>query len=88
MQGSMNNSLDLLKCVLVILLPQPRYFGFLVILSFGFVSSGYGSRENKKADIACYYSYTADYSFFNVSGGLCMHFIPANKEDTSFISPS
>merc|ERR1711879_272154 len=28
-QDSMNNSLDLLKCVLVILLPQPRQFGFL-----------------------------------------------------------
>ena len=39
-QDSMNNSLDLLKCVLVILLPQPRQFGFLVILSFTFVSSG------------------------------------------------
>jgi len=40
-QDSMNNSLDLLKCVLVILLPQPRHFGFLVILSFSFVSSGW-----------------------------------------------
>merc|ERR1712156_1038415 len=40
-QDSMNNSLDLLKCVLVILLPQPRQFGFLVILSFTFVSSGW-----------------------------------------------
>ncbi len=39
-QGSLNNSLDLLKCVLVILLPRPDQFGFLIFLSFASISSG------------------------------------------------
>lgn len=40
-QDSLNNSLDLLKCVLVILLPQPEQFGILVLLSYIAISSGW-----------------------------------------------
>merc|ERR1712156_128938 len=40
-QDSMNNSLDLLKCVLVILLPQPQHFGILIFLSFASISAGW-----------------------------------------------
>ncbi len=37
---SLCNLLDLLKCVLVILLPHPEHFGFLAILSFASVACG------------------------------------------------
>ena len=40
-QSSLNNSFDLLKCVLVITFPTPELFGLLVILSFMSISSGY-----------------------------------------------
>merc|ERR1711994_424792 len=40
-QDSLNNSMDLLKCVLVILLPGARDFGYLIILSYISISSGW-----------------------------------------------
>ena len=40
-QDSLNNSLDLLKCVLVICLPKPHHFGILIILSFTSISLGW-----------------------------------------------
>merc|ERR1719210_2004520 len=40
-QDSMNNSMDLLKCVLVILLPDAKHFGCLIILSYISISSGW-----------------------------------------------
>ncbi len=39
-QESLNNALDLLKCVLVIALPTPEQFGLLVVLSFISISTG------------------------------------------------
>ena len=39
-QDSLNNSLDLLKCILVILLPGAKDFGGLIILSYISISSG------------------------------------------------
>ncbi len=39
-QSALNKSLDLLKCVLVILLPHPSQFGFLIFLSYTFICSG------------------------------------------------
>merc|ERR1711997_1138527 len=39
-QDSLNNSMDLLKCVLVILLPDAKHFGCLIILSYISISSG------------------------------------------------
>ena len=39
-QESLNNALDLLKCILVILLPGQGQFGILVILSFLSISTG------------------------------------------------
>eukprot|EP00094_Tigriopus_californicus_P010640 TCALIF_10264-PA protein Name:"Similar to SLC40A1 Solute carrier family 40 member 1 (Homo sapiens)" AED:0.13 eAED:0.13 QI:0/0/0/0.85/1/1/7/0/485 len=51
-QDSLNNSLDLLKCVLVIFLPQPEQFGILVLLSYvaiccGWVSYALYSRQQR-----------------------------------------
>ena len=40
-QDSLNNSMDLMKCVLVILLPDAKYFGCLIILSYISISSGW-----------------------------------------------
>merc|ERR1712241_1086855 len=40
-QDSLNNSLDLLKCVLVICLPKPQHFGILIFLSFASISAGW-----------------------------------------------
>jgi len=40
-QDSLNNSMDLLKCVLVILLPNAKHFGCLIILSYMSISSGW-----------------------------------------------
>ena len=40
-QDSLNNSLDLLKCVLVILLPGADEFGYLIILSYISISTGW-----------------------------------------------
>ena len=40
-QDSLNNSMDLLKCVLVILLPDAKHFGCLIILSYMSISSGW-----------------------------------------------
>ena len=40
-QDSLNNSLDLLKCILVILLPGEKDFGKLIILSYISISSGW-----------------------------------------------
>jgi len=40
-QDSLNNSMDLLKCVLVILLPDAKHFGCLIILSYISISSGW-----------------------------------------------
>ena len=40
-QDSLNNSLDLLKCVLVILLPGADKFGYLIILSYISISTGW-----------------------------------------------
>ena len=40
-QDSLNNSLDLLKCILVILLPGAKDFGGLIILSYISISSGW-----------------------------------------------
>ena len=40
-QDSLNNSMDLLKCVLVILLPDAKHFGCLIILSYLSISSGW-----------------------------------------------
>ena len=40
-QDSLNNSMDLLKCVLVILLPYANDFGCLIILSYISISSGW-----------------------------------------------
>ena len=37
-QSSLNQSLDLLRSVLIIILPRKETFGFLVLLSFLFVS--------------------------------------------------
>ena len=42
-QDSMNNSLDLLKCVLVIFLPSAQSFGILILLSFASISLGWAS---------------------------------------------
>ena len=41
-QDSLNNLLDLLKCILVILLPGEKDFGKLIILSYISISSGWG----------------------------------------------
>ena len=40
-QDSLNNSMDLLKCVLVILLPGSRDFGVLIIFSYISISCGW-----------------------------------------------
>lgn len=40
-QDSMNNTLDLVKCILVIFLPQRELFGVLIILSFASISLGW-----------------------------------------------
>ena len=40
-QDSLNNSMDLLKCILVILLPGASDFGYLIILSYMSISSGW-----------------------------------------------
>ena len=40
-QDSINNSLDLVKCVLVILLPAEETFGLLIIASFVSISFGW-----------------------------------------------
>merc|ERR1711994_255118 len=40
-QDSLNSSMDLLKCVLVILLPDAKHFGCLIILSYISISSGW-----------------------------------------------
>merc|ERR1712038_1840276 len=40
-QDSMNNTLDLLKCVLVICLPRQESFGILILLSFASISTGW-----------------------------------------------
>lgn len=40
-QDSLNNSMDLLKCILVILLPSAENFGYLIILSFVSISTGW-----------------------------------------------
>ena len=40
-QDSLNNSMDLLKCILVILLPDAKDFGCLIILSYISISSGW-----------------------------------------------
>eukprot|EP00095_Tigriopus_kingsejongensis_P004583 snap_masked-scaffold715_size107919-processed-gene-0.5 protein:Tk04583 transcript:snap_masked-scaffold715_size107919-processed-gene-0.5-mRNA-1 annotation:"putative ferroportin" len=40
-QDALNNSLDLIKCVLVILLPKPEQFGILVLLSYASISLGW-----------------------------------------------
>ena len=40
-QDSMNNSMDLLKNVLTIVLPKPKTFGILIILSFTSISLGW-----------------------------------------------
>merc|ERR1712079_832047 len=40
-QDSLNNSMDLLKCILVILLPDAKDFGCLIILSYVSISSGW-----------------------------------------------
>merc|ERR1712029_547625 len=40
-QDSLNNSMDLLKCVLVILMPDAKHFGCLIILSYISISSGW-----------------------------------------------
>merc|ERR1719285_94068 len=40
-QESLNNSLDLAKCILVILLPAEETFGLLIIASFTSVSLGW-----------------------------------------------
>ena len=40
-QDSLNNSMDLLKCILVILLPDASDFGYLIILSYISISSGW-----------------------------------------------
>ena len=39
-QDSLNNSLDLLKCVLVIMLPNMETFAFLIFLSFVSINIG------------------------------------------------
>ncbi len=39
-QNSLNNFLDLLKCILVILFPHPYHFGALIFLSFSSISLG------------------------------------------------
>merc|ERR1711994_1042592 len=40
-QDSMNNTLDLLKCVLVICMPRQESFGILIFLSFASISTGW-----------------------------------------------
>ena len=40
-QDSLNNSMDLLKCVLVILLPEAKDFGCLIMLSYISISCGW-----------------------------------------------
>jgi len=40
-QDSLNNSLDLLKCVMVILLPHPRTFALLIFASFASINLGW-----------------------------------------------
>lgn len=55
-QNSLNSSMDTIKFVLVIILPQQETFGWLIIASFGFVCFGamfytsYAVRKNGKAD--------------------------------------
>ena len=40
-QDSLNMTLDVVKSLLVIALPNTHQFGILILLSFGFVSTGY-----------------------------------------------
>jgi len=40
-QDSLNNSLDLLKCILVIFLPDQQTFGLLILLSFVSINTGW-----------------------------------------------
>ena len=40
-QDSLNNSLDLLKCVFVIILPDKETFAILIFLSFVSINIGY-----------------------------------------------
>ncbi|XP_046326039.2 solute carrier family 40 member 1-like isoform X2 [Haliotis rufescens] len=41
-QNSINKLMDVLKFILVVALPQPPVFGFLVIVSFAFICLGFG----------------------------------------------
>ena len=54
-QDSMNNALDLTKCVLVILLPAQETFGLLIIASFVSINIGYGQtiQIHKMLNIFC-----------------------------------
>lgn len=40
-QDSLNNLLDLVKCVLVIMLPSQEHFGVLIFLSFASICNGW-----------------------------------------------
>ncbi|XP_046573526.1 solute carrier family 40 member 1-like [Haliotis rubra] len=41
-QNSLNKFMDVLKFILVVVLPQPPVFGYLVIVSFAFICLGFG----------------------------------------------
>ncbi len=41
-QGGLNQSMNLLKFIIVIILPNPETFAYLICLSWLFVFSGYG----------------------------------------------
>lgn len=75
-QDSLNNSLDLLKCVLVICLPKPHHFGILIILSFTSISLGwifysffYCSAKSKASE--------------DVEAKFSPIYKPVNKDDTN-----
>lgn len=40
-QGSLNKLMDVLKFFLVVAIPDTENFGFLIIISFGFISLGW-----------------------------------------------
>lgn len=61
-QNVLNQIMDMLKYAIVILLPVPEVFGFLVMISFCFICLGWGL-------FAIYVKRSRGYLFIKASGG-------------------
>ena len=68
-QDSMNNTLDLAKCLLVILLPAQETFGLLIFASFVSINFGYDLTDPGLQHISYLYSRWLLYALYCRSQG-------------------